>query len=67
VDKASITRYIADMFDGVDVVVASREIGPLKSPGAIPSLATTPIGTSSRSTGCRFPRSRPKTDERRHR
>jgi hypothetical protein len=27
VDEASITRYIADTFDGVDVVVASRETG----------------------------------------
>jgi hypothetical protein len=26
-DEASITRYIADTFDGVDVVVASRETG----------------------------------------
>jgi len=26
-DEASITRYIADRFDGVDVVVASRETG----------------------------------------
>jgi hypothetical protein len=26
-DEASITRYITDTFDGVDVVVASREAG----------------------------------------
>jgi hypothetical protein len=26
-DEASITRYITDMFDGIDVVVASREAG----------------------------------------
>ena len=26
-DEASITRYIADTFAGVDVVVASRETG----------------------------------------
>ena len=54
-DEASITRYIADTFAGVDVVVASRETGLPKSPGAIPSLATTPIGTLSRSTGSRLP------------
>ncbi len=43
VDDVSITRYIADTFDGVDVVTASRETGaPEVAWGD--TLATTPTG-----------------------
>jgi hypothetical protein len=60
-DEASITRYITDTFDGVDVVVASREAGSPEIAWGDTFFSYDPIGTWSQNTGSRSPRSSPKT------